>query len=39
MTSCTETAFFLRNCPNIQMDGDHDGVSCERQWCASSFTK
>lgn len=33
MTSCEEATFFLRNCPNTQMDGDNDGVPCERQWC------
>lgn len=34
MTSCAEATFFLRNCPGVEMDGDHDGVPCERQWCA-----
>lgn len=33
MTSCAEASFFLQNCPNVEMDGDHDGVPCERQWC------
>lgn len=33
MTSCTEATFFLRNCPNVQMDGNNDGVPCEQQWC------
>ena len=33
MTSCEEATYFLRNCPNTQMDGDGDGVPCERQWC------
>ena len=33
MTSCAEATYFLRNCPNTQMDGDNDGVPCERQWC------
>ncbi|MFO1420601.1 MAG: excalibur calcium-binding domain-containing protein [Candidatus Competibacteraceae bacterium] len=33
MTSCEEATFFLRNCPNVQMDGDNDGIPCERQWC------
>ncbi|MBV5339173.1 MAG: cold shock domain-containing protein [Deltaproteobacteria bacterium] len=33
MTSCAEATFFLRNCPNVQMDGNHDGVPCEQQWC------
>lgn len=35
MTSCAEATFFLRNCPNVQMDGDKDGVPCEEQWCTS----
>lgn len=39
MTSCAEATFFLRNCPNVQMDGDHDGVPCEQQWCTSPFAK
>lgn len=34
MTSCAEARFFLANCPNAQMDGDGDGVPCERQWCS-----
>ncbi len=33
MTSCAEATYFLRNCPNTKMDGNHDGVPCERQWC------
>lgn len=33
MTSCKEATTFLRNCPNMKMDGDHDGVPCESQWC------
>ena len=33
MTSCEEATFFLRNCPNVQMDGDNDGIPCEQQWC------
>jgi cold shock CspA family protein len=33
MTSCAEATFFLRNCPGTQMDGDGDGIPCERQWC------
>lgn len=37
MTSCAEATFFLSNCPNVQMDGNHDGVPCEQQWCTSPF--
>jgi hypothetical protein len=33
MTSCEEAKFFLANCPGVEMDGDHDGIPCERQWC------
>lgn len=33
MTSCAEAKYFLANCPNVKMDGDHDGVPCETQWC------
>jgi endonuclease YncB( thermonuclease family) len=33
MTSCDEAKFFLRNCPGAKMDGNNDGVPCERQWC------
>jgi cold shock CspA family protein len=33
MTSCGEAKFFLENCPGVAMDGNHDGVPCEQQWC------
>jgi hypothetical protein len=33
MHSCAEAKFFLANCPGVKMDGDHDGVPCEREWC------
>lgn len=33
MTSCAEARYFLNNCPNTKMDGDHDGEPCEQQWC------
>ncbi|MEP7316779.1 MAG: cold shock domain-containing protein [Sphingomicrobium sp.] len=33
MTSCVEATIFLKNCPGTQMDGDHDGIPCDRQWC------
>jgi hypothetical protein len=33
MTSCAEATYFIRNCPNTQMDGDSDGVPCESQFC------
>ncbi|HUR89594.1 MAG TPA: cold shock domain-containing protein [Ramlibacter sp.] len=33
MTSCAEATYFLKNCPGVKMDGNHDGVPCEMQWC------
>ena len=33
MTSCKEAKYFINNCPNTKMDGDRDGIPCERQWC------
>ena len=33
MTSCEEAKYFLAHCPNVKMDGDHNGIPCERQWC------
>lgn len=33
MTSCAEATWFLNHCPGVKMDGNHDGVPCERQWC------
>ncbi len=33
MTSCAEAEFYIRNCPGTKMDGDRDGVPCEKQWC------
>ena len=37
MRSCDEAKFFLKNCPNPKMDGNHDGIPCEEQWCTSGF--
>lgn len=31
MKSCEEARFFLRHCPDTQMDGDNDGEPCEQQ--------
>lgn len=39
MTSCSEAKFFLKNCPGTKMDGNHDGIPCEQQWCTGSFSK
>ncbi len=33
MRSCEEATFFIQNCPGTKMDGDKDGVPCEKQWC------
>jgi hypothetical protein len=33
MTSCEEAFFFIEHCPGTQMDGDGDGIPCERQFC------
>jgi len=33
MTSCDEAKFYLRNCPGTKMDGNNDGIPCEKQWC------
>lgn len=39
MTSCTEARYFLKNCPDTEMDGDGDGIPCESQWCRSTLFK
>ena len=34
MTSCEETRFFLKYCPNTKLDrADNGGMDCEKQWC------
>lgn len=33
MTSCAEATYYIQHCPNTKMDGNSDGVPCERQWC------
>jgi len=33
MHSCAEATWFLQHCPGTKMDGNHDGVPCEMQWC------
>jgi endonuclease YncB( thermonuclease family) len=30
MSSCTEAQFYFRQCGLMRLDGDHDGVPCER---------
>ena len=32
MRSYEEATFYNRNCPGTKMDGDHDGIPCERQF-------
>lgn len=39
MTSCTEAKLFLKNCPGMEMDGNHNGVPCEQQWCMHAFAE
>lgn len=36
MTSCQEATWFINNCPGTAMDGNHDGVPCEQQWCSAT---
>ena len=33
MRSCAEATYFIRNCPDTRMDGNGDGIPCERQFC------
>lgn len=33
MRSCEEAKFYLNNCPDVMLDGNKDGVPCERQHC------
>jgi len=33
MTSCAEAFFHQEHCDVSGMDGDHDGIPCEQQWC------
>src|ERR1700761_6119789 len=35
MTSCAEAKYFLAHCPGTKMDGDGDGIPCERQFCGN----
>ena len=32
MSSYEEAKFFNENCPDTKMDGDYDGIPCERQF-------
>jgi len=33
MHSCEEATYFIEHCSDTRMDGDNDGVPCEKQWC------
>ena len=35
MSSCAEAKFYLRYCPGTKMDGNNDGIPCEKQWCGN----
>lgn len=37
MTSCEEAKQFLKNCPDMKMDGDSDGIPCEEQLCRAGL--
>ena len=34
MSSCEEAKYFLANCPGAKLDGDRNGIPCEKQWCS-----
>jgi len=34
MSSCEEAKYFLAHCPGAKMDGDKNGIPCEKQWCS-----
>ena len=33
MNSCAEATFYLKNCPGVKIDGDRNGIPCEKQHC------
>jgi hypothetical protein len=35
MSSCEEAKYYIQNCPSTKMDGDGDGIPCERQHCSN----
>lgn len=39
MTSCAEATWFINNCPGTKMDGNNDGIPCERQWCTGATSR
>lgn len=36
MTWREESLWVLNNCPDTKLDGDNDGIPCEKQWCTSN---
>ncbi len=38
MRSYEEAMFFLKNCPDTKMDGDNDGIPCEKQMHANDWS-
>jgi cold shock CspA family protein len=38
MRSCDEAKFFLKHCPDGNMDSNHDGIPCEKQWCTGMLS-
>jgi len=37
MKSCKEAKYYLKLCGKYaKMDGDKDGIPCEKQWCHNS---
>lgn len=39
MTSCQEATWFINHCPGTEMDGNHDGTPCVKQWCTSPLAR
>lgn len=35
MSSCAEAKFYLRNCSGTKIDGNNDGIPCEKQFCGN----
>ncbi len=35
MSSCAEAKFYLHNCRGTKIDGNNDGIPCEKQWCGN----
>jgi len=29
--TCKEARFYVKNCPDVKIDGDSDGIPCEQQ--------